>query len=352
MLKAHHLVDHICVTADLAHDAHMSCWEPVDAAGQRLSDHPVVVVDLPSMTLERVTKTAAELERPVRLTTTDPDGEWELAIAPDGSVSELAAQPAPTTAAPSLLKPTATATAPISPNGAPRPTPDSPLDTDVEPDVPTVPLARGAAPPPLTRAQRKGAGTTARPPRTGHPVAVAVALAALVGLAAVTALLVSTGGPVTVVREPDSKPTRATSETVAADAIADARRTNEQQRHAAAAAADRRAARRAVQRRVSVRLARERRATRRALQRRVAARQARERRATARRAAAGRPSTATQPRPRLAAPPPPAAVTPPPPPPPPAAVTPPPPPPPPPARPRPCGEFDVCWWPQGVSAPP
>ena len=282
---------------------------------------------------QRVTSLAEELGRPVRLTSTDPDGEWELAIGPDGSVRELAAQPAPRgpVAAPPLAKPTATATAPISPNGAPPPTPDPPLDVDREPDVPTVPLARGATPPPLTRSQRKWARTTARPPRTGRPVAVAVALAVLVGLAAVTALLATSGGPVTVVREPDPKPPRATSENVAADAIADARRKGEQQRRAAAAATDRRAARRALQRRVSARQARERRAARRTLQRRVAARQARERRAAARRAAAARPSTATRPRPRATAPPPPAAVTPP-----------PPPPAPPRARPRPCGEFDLC----------
>lgn len=45
-LKAHHLVDHICLTADLARDAIVSCWENVDADGQRLSDHPVVVAEL------------------------------------------------------------------------------------------------------------------------------------------------------------------------------------------------------------------------------------------------------------------------------------------------------------------
>ena len=300
-------------------------------------DHPLDAAHIDAAraaVLERVTKTAVELERPVRLTTTDPDGEWELAIGPDGSVRELAAQPAapaPTEVAPPLLKPTATATAPISPNGAPPRTPDPSLDVGLEPDVPAVVLARGAAPPPLTRSQRKWARSPARQQRTGRPIAVAVALAVLVGMAAVTALLVTSGGPDTVVREPAPKSPRAISANAVADAIADARRKSAQRTRAAAAADDRRAAERALQRRVGARQAGERRAARRALQRRVAARQARARRAAARRTAAARPSTATRPRPRVTAPPRPAAVTPP-----------PPPPPPPPARPRPCGAFDLC----------
>jgi len=43
--------------------------------------------------LERVTATALEVGRPVRLTSTDPDGVWELAVHPDGTVQELAAHP-------------------------------------------------------------------------------------------------------------------------------------------------------------------------------------------------------------------------------------------------------------------
>jgi endonuclease/exonuclease/phosphatase family metal-dependent hydrolase len=47
LLEAHHLIDHICVTPDLAKDATVHCWEARDDAGQRLSDHPTVAVDLP-----------------------------------------------------------------------------------------------------------------------------------------------------------------------------------------------------------------------------------------------------------------------------------------------------------------
>lgn len=46
-LKTHHLVDHVCVSTELAKGAAVSCWENIDANDQRLSDHPVVVVNLP-----------------------------------------------------------------------------------------------------------------------------------------------------------------------------------------------------------------------------------------------------------------------------------------------------------------
>jgi endonuclease/exonuclease/phosphatase family metal-dependent hydrolase len=46
LLREHHLIDHICATPDLAASARIRCWEPVDGDGQRLSDHPVVAVDL------------------------------------------------------------------------------------------------------------------------------------------------------------------------------------------------------------------------------------------------------------------------------------------------------------------
>ena len=49
--------------------------------------------------LERVTATAATVARPVRLHSSDPDGDWELAVHPDGHVDELAATPTPTRAA-------------------------------------------------------------------------------------------------------------------------------------------------------------------------------------------------------------------------------------------------------------
>ena len=55
-----------------------------------------------ALVIERVTATASSVGRAVRLTSTDPDGEWELAVHPDGQVDELAARPspAPTPAAP------------------------------------------------------------------------------------------------------------------------------------------------------------------------------------------------------------------------------------------------------------
>jgi hypothetical protein len=43
-LTSQNLIDHICVSADLATAATFTCWEPVDADGVRMSDHPGVVV--------------------------------------------------------------------------------------------------------------------------------------------------------------------------------------------------------------------------------------------------------------------------------------------------------------------
>lgn len=46
-LQKNHLIDHICVTDDLAVQAGpVSCWEPVNDAGVRMSDHPGVSVDV------------------------------------------------------------------------------------------------------------------------------------------------------------------------------------------------------------------------------------------------------------------------------------------------------------------
>jgi endonuclease/exonuclease/phosphatase family metal-dependent hydrolase len=45
LLKSHHLVDHICVTADVAARVKVSCWEHMDDTGQRLSDHPTIAID-------------------------------------------------------------------------------------------------------------------------------------------------------------------------------------------------------------------------------------------------------------------------------------------------------------------
>jgi endonuclease/exonuclease/phosphatase family metal-dependent hydrolase len=46
LLESDHLVDHICVTNDLATNAVVRCWERIDSSGQRLSDHPTVAVDI------------------------------------------------------------------------------------------------------------------------------------------------------------------------------------------------------------------------------------------------------------------------------------------------------------------
>jgi endonuclease/exonuclease/phosphatase family metal-dependent hydrolase len=45
-LQRLHLVDHICATPELADRADVTCWEPIDADGQRLSDHPTVAIDV------------------------------------------------------------------------------------------------------------------------------------------------------------------------------------------------------------------------------------------------------------------------------------------------------------------
>jgi hypothetical protein len=45
-LKQNHLVDHICVSADLRGNVEVDCWEPVNGDGVRMSDHPGVVARL------------------------------------------------------------------------------------------------------------------------------------------------------------------------------------------------------------------------------------------------------------------------------------------------------------------
>lgn len=46
LLRGHHLIDHVCASRSLADRWEVSCWEPVDAEGIRMSDHPGVVVHL------------------------------------------------------------------------------------------------------------------------------------------------------------------------------------------------------------------------------------------------------------------------------------------------------------------
>ena len=46
LLHNRHLIDHICVPHHLAEVAEVSCWEPTDNDGVRLSDHPTVAIDV------------------------------------------------------------------------------------------------------------------------------------------------------------------------------------------------------------------------------------------------------------------------------------------------------------------
>ena len=244
--------------------------------------------------LQRVIATATSLERPVRLNSTDPDGEWELAVHPDGSVVELAGKP--------VSQPTVT-----------RVTPPL-LDVDAPPEAPSVGL---------TRSQRRWAGEP-RQRRTGRPAArIGVALALLMSLGAAAALIV-TNGPATVVKSPTPTPPPRAISPGASAAASDAAAAKARQRRAArgAAAARERRQRAALVRRVNERQARQRRAARRAAARRATTAR-RAARVSRRRAAVAKPPPAA-PRPRQPAAPPPASA-----------------PPPPPAAP-PCGEFDLC----------
>jgi hypothetical protein len=223
-----------------------------------------------------------ELHRPVRLHTTDPDGQWELAVHPNGDVDELAGQP--TAAAPPL--------------------------------APAVRMPRRReklVTPPAT--PRRGA----RPPRRRL---IEAAAAILVLAAAIAAVVVLTSGSDTASVGPTVSTATPTT-TVAPGAVTDiidAARAKAAAHDAAIAKARHQrfvrrqaaARRRAVERRV----ARKRAAAKRRAQARAAARA----RARARRQAATRP---------------PAPVVPP------RPVTPPPPPPPPAQSPV-CQEFPPC----------
>ena len=316
----------------------------IDGREQRL-DAPSIDTARATV-LERVTRTAARLDRPVRLTTTDPDGEWELAVHPDGSVDELAGRPAPEPREPPVLAEREAATTGAAlPADAPEPPPLPPVAPRVVRATPPAPdpvalapddsaqangarMADASSTPALTRSQRRWAGPSAPRSRVTRPRARARILVplALLLIAGALAAVLATNGPDTVVKQQPAAPAVSEDHNVVDDAIADARRRGAARRAAGAdrqAAAAKRKAQAALRKRVALRQARQ----RRALNRRVAARQARARAAAAaarRRAAAGRP----------AAPPPPAATRRP-------RATPPPPPPPPPAA-TPCGDFDLC----------
>lgn len=213
-----------------------------------------------AVVLERVTTTATSIGRPVRLTSTDPDGEWELAVHPDGQVDELAGRPV--------------APAP----GAARPA--------------RVSAQRGARAP-LTR----GGG---RRGRVARRLLGAGAVVALLG-SAVAVVMATTGGE----DKPSAAPrvtAPAVKTTPAAVALAK-QRDEAQQRAAAKDRRDRAVKKRAVTRRAAAR----RRAVRakRAARRRAARRRAiatRRRAGTARQPA---PAAPAQPAPQRPAPPPP-----------------------------------------------
>lgn len=48
LLTGHHLIDHICVSEGLLErfEPVVHCWEPTNSAGVRMSDHPIVAIDL------------------------------------------------------------------------------------------------------------------------------------------------------------------------------------------------------------------------------------------------------------------------------------------------------------------
>lgn len=225
--------------------------------------------------LERVAAYARdELARPVRLQTTDPDGQWELAVHPNGDVDEIAGEP--------------TAVAATAPP----------------------PRTTRRRPAPFTAAPR-AARTSAR---TSRRRLLEAAAALLVLTAAITTVVVLTSAndaaaPRRTVSTP--APTRAVAPGTIAD-IVDAARAKAAAHDAAIAKARHQrfvrrqaaARRRAVQRRVARKHATARRARARAAARARARRQA----------AASRPPAAVTPRPTtprpVAPPPPPPPVSP------------------------------------------
>ena len=233
-----------------------------------------------SVVLERVAATAATVGRPVRLHSSDPDGDWTLAVHPDGRVDELAARPA--------------AVAPV---------------------MPAVAVA-GSPPRPVGRA----AVRSMRPPgsrRRRLAGRVAAGLGLLAGIAVVLALLI-TNGPATVVRDQTPRmPTRS-----APPATDKARDTVAVAAHRARQAVDRARQRATLRRSVAARQARQRRAARRRAAARRSAPNARRATAPARRRA--RPARRTSPPPAPARTTPPARPAP--------ATS---------ASPQ-CGEFDLC----------
>lgn len=121
--------------------------------------------------LRLITETAAQLGRPVRVSTTDPDGQGLIIVSPEGVVSEAAPikptsrreqDPLPVTATPSLETAKATTTA------APAPTPVSVPDASAAEEVP----AQAADAAPLTFSAAVTAAPAGAPARAATAAAV------------------------------------------------------------------------------------------------------------------------------------------------------------------------------------
>ena len=121
--------------------------------------------------LRIITETAAQLGRPVRVSTTDPDGQGLIIVSPEGVVSEAAPikptpkreqDTLPVTAAPSLETAKATTTA------APAPTPVSVPDASAAEEVP----AQAADAAPLTFSAAVTAAPAGAPARAATAAAV------------------------------------------------------------------------------------------------------------------------------------------------------------------------------------
>lgn len=251
------------------------------------ASEPIAAADINGargIVLERVAAYARdELNRPVRLHTTDPEGKWELAVHPNGDVDELAGE----------------------------------ATTAVAPPAPAVRVPRRRdkiVAPPAT--PRRGA----RPPRRRL---IEAAAALLVLAAAIAAAVLLTSGDTTTATVQRPVSTAAPTTTVAPGAVTDiidAARVKAAAHDAAIAKARHR---RFVRRQAAAR--------RRAVERRVAHKRA----AAAKRRAAARAAARARARRQAAARPPAPVVTPRPP-------TPRPPPPPPPAQSPVCQEFPPC----------
>nr|AFK89216.1 hypothetical protein [Arthrobacter sp. J3.37] len=131
------------------------------------ADEAAVLTDA----LRLITETAAQLGRPVRVSTTDPDGQGLIIVSPEGVVSEAAPikptsrreqEPLPVTAAPSPEMAKATTTA------APAPTPASVPDDSPSEEAP----AQAADAAPVTFS----AAVTAAPAQGPAPAAKAAAV--------------------------------------------------------------------------------------------------------------------------------------------------------------------------------